>query len=121
MDTVKQHALREGLPPIISATYGLDDLLSPAQTNSIERPSPPTRSNAWQGRDQDGWTFHLYRLRSQHAGFDGDLAGAHGGRPGDATLIASYVGPQDGEDFGIAVRYIAGYGDRSIAEHAFML
>ena len=37
------------------------------------------------------------------------------------TGIASYVDPQDGEDFGIAVRYIAGYGDRSIAEHAFAL
>ena len=37
------------------------------------------------------------------------------------TGVASYVDPQDGEDFGIAVRYIAGYGDRSIAEHAFAL
>ena len=37
------------------------------------------------------------------------------------TGIASYVDPQDGEDLGIAVRYIAGYGDRSIAEHAFAL
>tara|TARA_B100000161_G_scaffold32507_1_gene19359 strand:- start:492 stop:1256 length:765 start_codon:yes stop_codon:yes gene_type:complete len=61
-------------------------------------------------------------LRSQHAGFDGDLSvGAHAGSTCIWALIASYVGPQDGEDFGIAVRYIAGYGDRSIAEHAFAL
>ena len=74
-DTVKQHALAGGLPTNTPAMYGSWTIsLSPARTNSIERPSLPTRPNAWQGRDQDGWTFHLCRLRSQHAGFDGDLS-----------------------------------------------
>lgn len=37
------------------------------------------------------------------------------------TGVANYVDPAAGEALGIKVRHIAGYGDRSIAEHAFSL
>lgn len=37
------------------------------------------------------------------------------------TGVANYVDPSAGEALGIAVRNVAGYGDRSIAEHAFAL
>jgi D-3-phosphoglycerate dehydrogenase len=37
------------------------------------------------------------------------------------TGVANYVDPAVGNTLGIAVRNVAGYGDRSIAEHAFAL
>ena len=37
------------------------------------------------------------------------------------TGVANYVDPALGEALGITVRNVAGYGDRSIAEHAFAL